>query len=91
MPTRWTSTLTWPAGLAVMLGLYAGVYFALVSSNIWEDETFIVVPSYVLPGEVREFPHANSSPTGFRARFFDPIHFLDRRIRPSVWEIDHYR
>jgi hypothetical protein len=74
--------------LAALLGLYVGTYYAMSHprSTGWPRGTFLVEPFYgtreygqvPLPAEMewhlRLFP------------FFAPIHWLDRRIRPHVWD-----
>ena len=86
MPTRWTSALTWLASLALMVGLYAGAYYATVvpAHFVRWHQTIAVDPYYVLPGEAWDY--ALVDPTGLRARVFAPMHLLDRRLRPYIWE-----
>ncbi|MCC7425219.1 MAG: hypothetical protein IT428_33530 [Planctomycetaceae bacterium] len=82
MTERKTSA-PWIAGAAllVLIGGYVGVYYATVTVKGSGD------PFYT--------PHAwftDGSKTSYLAwkgrldRFFFPIHWLDRRIRPHVWE-----
>ena len=62
--------------LAVLLALYVGAYFATV-------EPYGDVPWYSL-----NFVPEGAGPEVDRCLdwFFAPIHRLDRRIRPHVWE-----
>ena len=82
MPTRWASTLTWLASLAVMLSLYAGAYYALVRPRLYFAS---FAPHYG-----KRLPVAWNKKEQWSARItpcFAPIHSLDRRLRPHVWEI----
>ena len=71
--------------LAVLLGLYVGAYYTMVRP----DDSYprpqgakpFALPYYAAPGTMvtnRNYP-------GDWNRFFSPIHWLDRRIRPHVW------
>lgn len=85
MPERKTSRPRLSAAIAVcvllaMIGGYAGAYYGTVRPN----------------GEVPEYPRLHGEPGerftdwvrswNFWHSFFTPMHWLDRRIRPHVWE-----
>lgn len=70
------------AGLAVLLGVYVGLYYAMVTpetlkfQNMIGASLIIISPRYRLSGE---------NEGSVAARAFDPIHRLDRRMRPRTW------
>lgn len=58
--------------------LYVGAYFALIEPL--EASNGLMIPWYRVYGDA-----------GYRSdriceRFFEPIHRLDRRLRPGVWQ-----
>jgi hypothetical protein len=61
--------------LAVLLGSYVGAY-------CWMAEPF---PPSAFPGE-RYTANVAGYPLKWMGTLFAPIHWLDRRIRPHVWE-----
>jgi hypothetical protein len=61
--------------LTVLLGLYVGAYY-------WLAEPF---PPSAFPGE-RYTANVAGYPLKWMGTFFAPIHWLDRRIPPHVWE-----
>jgi hypothetical protein len=71
--------------LAVLLGLYVGAYYAMV-------RPLGPVPFYSIgdPNDPRWYnetaPGIVHGPHLGWMRFFSPIHWLDRRLRPHVWE-----
>lgn len=69
------------AVLAVLIGGYVGAYCATVNVGALDGGEFW--PVYYTRDEAR-----TGIPTdGFDyLTFFAPIHWLDRRIRPQVWE-----
>jgi len=72
--------------LVVLVGLYVGAYYAMVTPEVGDSS---VVPVYFIPGE-----WDLDMATGMRIHlwcrpFFSPMHAIDRRIRPRVWEPPH--
>lgn len=71
---------------AVTLALIGGYLGAYYSTVVWWWEGVEIngrrEPYYVLTSTNPD-PHESSS---FLGRFFVPAHWLDRRIRPDVWE-----
>jgi hypothetical protein len=72
----------------LLLGLYIGAYYRLVNVALvrmpghavaWETE-----PVYSLEGRR---PGKPVPPSYWLEKFFAPIHRVDRRIRPHVWEL----
>jgi hypothetical protein len=72
MPSDRKPSLILPVAviLAVLLGLYVG------------DDRLVFRPFYVAPWDSEWSFEFNDRAT----LFFTPIHSLDRRIRPHVWE-----
>lgn len=77
--------------LAVLLAVYVGVYFSLVTPSYLDTG---MTPARILP-EYRpiaqfEDEHGNSAVTmndemrGW-SQFFAPIHWFDRCMRPNIW------
>lgn len=69
----------WPSiGLVLLLPmLYVGVYYGTVSPSYNVGPTFEPTPHYFdTSREVKRW----------LAAFFAPIHWLDRGLRPHVWE-----
>ena len=68
--------------LAVLLGLYVGAYYAMVEP--------IPAQKYVLSkgaySAVPTFLATYSRWDDWLTPLFSPAHWLDRRIRPHVWE-----
>ena len=75
----WTMILAGAVALAIA---YGGGYYMLVERSRGIDFDFITGKTVVAPH------YAGFAPaTQWRLeRFFAPIHSLDRRIRPHVWE-----
>ena len=79
--------------LAVLLGLYVGAYYWTVRPEIFDnypDPGMRVEPwySFVDPFLADDDPYPDANPWFERTRsFFGPIHQLDRRIRPDIWEL----
>ena len=73
--------------LTVLLGLYVGAYYAMVSPIEY-------VPSHLhavywprkQTDDGRYEPNLHSEIDDWFARLFTPLNWLDRRIRPHVWE-----
>jgi hypothetical protein len=65
--------------LTVLLGLYVGAYYAMVEPVSAEGE---------LPGPIYSLPfHKFDILFDWKVTpWFEPAHWLDRRIRPRVWE-----
>jgi hypothetical protein len=69
----------WIAGIALtaLLSLYVGAYFWLVLPlRFGSLHTGPIAPAYRIP----------LASQGIAGALFAPIHALDRRIRPHVWE-----
>ena len=81
MTDRKTSA-PWIAGAALLVLLvgYVGAYYWMVMPLGFGS----MVPYYTLPMTKAPYvyPHAPDSAVG---KFFTPIHWLDRRIRPRAW------
>jgi hypothetical protein len=85
-PRKSTSVVLPAVGvLTVLLGLYVGAYYTMVKrspTGRGDWRPFYFLPEPVAPqtahGAIRV--HFRSEP------IFAPIHWLDRRIRPHVWE-----
>jgi hypothetical protein len=73
--------------LTVLLGLYVGAYYWMVQPlgrRVSGDPWLIATPFY---GPESELYHLGHTPWNDRLRpLFTPMHWLDRRIRPHVWE-----
>lgn len=69
------------AVLAVLIGGYVAAYYATVERALltenYSDRIKEICPIY---------PSLNRRLVNPRTRFFTPIHWLDRRLRPHVWE-----
>ena len=63
--------------LAVLLGLYVGAYYAMVQPAVGSD-------FYALPWEPYDDFHGAAADRC--SLLFRPIHRLDRRLRPHLWE-----
>jgi hypothetical protein len=73
--------------LAALLGLYVGGYYAMVWRWGRMPRYSLGPPRY--PGlEDKIEPERVSRSQRRRQRFFAPIHWLDRRIRPDAWGPD---
>ncbi|HVW00877.1 MAG TPA: hypothetical protein VHB77_11075 [Planctomycetaceae bacterium] len=76
----WTAIAGMLVGSLLLLGAYAGAYFALVKParvmvmRTWPSAEVFVIPRY--PRSV----------WGDGVAFFAPIHRLDRQLRPDVWD-----
>lgn len=71
--------------LALLLGLYVGAYYASVDTMpIVGDLSVWNMPHYsrIVPSTVRNRHAWNDR----LKMLFEPIHWLDRRIRPQVWD-----
>ena len=64
--------------LAVLLGLYVGAYYMTVEPLLLERTSLGTTNPVVAVANYRRFPALGT--------LFSPIHWLDRRIRPHVWE-----
>ena len=69
--------------LAVLLGLYVGAYYWMVFPHPFPP-TGVRCLYYEGTDKARGGPVYATNPNW--DRFFFPIHWLDRRIRPHVWE-----
>jgi hypothetical protein len=67
--------------LALMLGLYVGAYCAMVEPT--RSLLRKPHPVYVIRLGAENFRYRRYSKA---AALFAPIHWLERRIRPHVWE-----
>jgi hypothetical protein len=65
--------------LAVLLGLYAGAYYATVKSI---EMDFVVFPFYGASWMRDSSGRLNER----LVQVFRPMHWLDRRLRPHLWE-----
>lgn len=102
-PRRPSPVLPIAITLTVLLGLYAGAYYAMVNpgrvidylegvaengasveSGLSEERVRFQVRTSVLPwyGSTDSLPQSNVT----WERFFFPAHWLDRSVRPHVWE-----
>jgi len=63
--------------LALLLGGYAGAYYALVTCRL------DVAPT----GGVARLPHYSARMNGVATRFFAPMHRMDRVLRPNAWRV----
>jgi hypothetical protein len=77
----------------VLLGLYVGAYYWMVERTFkldWPAATTTYFAEYPPVAEywTESYEINSASDVSFRrwSRFFAPIHSLDRRIRPHVWE-----
>jgi hypothetical protein len=61
--------------LTVLVGLYVGAYYGLVERNSYRGGW---APHFAI-SQGDQYPSVWS-------QFFAPIHWLDRRLRPHVWE-----
>lgn len=74
--------------LTVLLGLYVGGYYVMVRPRViagrWRDGDRLrgVIPQYTGKAMVHEWIDYP-----WLGRFFSPIHWLDRRIRPHIREL----
>lgn len=94
-PPKYTF-LPWIACPLLALGLYAGVYFCLVqrveiidftylSGGSFGDPTINVPPpppSIVIAPGYASNPHVDK----MLGNVFGPIHYIDRKLRPSNWK-----
>lgn len=81
---RKRSVAPWIAGVVlVLLGLYVGGYYAMVRP------TFIPEPTGYLP-VYRNLSAPRQTRTPSLLAFFAPVHRIDRRLRPNVWEPKGY-
>jgi hypothetical protein len=73
--------------LAVLLGLYVGAYYAMVEPqiNLPGYRGYTVIERTIEPNYWGKLP-VGFDPNGALKAFFTPVHWLDRRIRPHVWE-----
>ncbi|MCC7419251.1 MAG: hypothetical protein IT428_03105 [Planctomycetaceae bacterium] len=90
MPTRKPNSVPWIGVglLAVLIGGYAGAYYAMVTPRPSKRIGGGNLPFYHLPGYTGSPKrYVADWELSYRlAPIFDPIHALDRYIRPQVWE-----
>jgi hypothetical protein len=79
---RKPTSVVLPAVVVLMvLGIYVGAYYAAVRPYVPRPgiRTSVVFPVY-------DFPIGPKRPDQWLGMAFAPFHWLDRRIRPHVWE-----
>lgn len=75
-----TSVVRWIAGVALVLALYVGAYYATAGGV--GDVGGEFSPAYIVPLVPESWDRAlNDSLTVV----FAPIHWIDRRLRPDAW------
>jgi hypothetical protein len=81
MPTGKPNSVAWIV-VVVLLSWYVGAYYMMVE-RYWSNRPpdYSTVALYNLFGTVR-----GASVNRFAVPIFTPIHWLDRRIRPQIWD-----
>ena len=88
MPSDRKPSLILPVALALPLLLavgYLAAYYLTVGVSHQYDESLLVVSPDAL-GEIRVLEYRVPVDQSVAVWFFAPAHWLDRRIRPRVWE-----
>lgn len=83
-----TAILPWIVGPAMIAAAYCGCYFLMVKSqgfsSLSTPSTIEFAPTYCVPFH-QEQPLPEGSDSWAR-KIFSPIHWVDRRLRRSVWQ-----
>lgn len=75
----WTTPLVILVATMLLIGAYVGAYFGTVMPLWLEDP---VTPFYTFPGQ----SFVSLRFHRIAERFFAPVHWIDRRLRPEIWE-----
>jgi hypothetical protein len=69
--------------LTVLLGLYVGAYYAMVEPTATYAKGVLFPPNIIPVYRVKANWYLDEA-----GWVFAPIHWLDRRLRPEIWEPD---
>jgi hypothetical protein len=89
MPTDQPKRSVWPtivAGVVLALVLiagYVGSYYAMMTPKTHKFHNMIGASKLVT---VPRYGQSDADEGGIAARVFAPIHRLDRRVRPRIWQ-----